>query len=111
MEYKNKISLHIPHYAWDGRLKPINYKWFKCELVATLSDIGIDSCFSVAADGYYNGRGFEEEVITVFCNNPGAVVRAMTDTFKQCNRVMHQAAFTYELDGTLHIIPLTEEEK
>ncbi len=111
MEYGHKVSLHVPHYAWDGRLKPINYKWFKYELVGALSDIGIDSCFSVAADGYYKGRGFEEEIITVFCNNAEEVVKVMTETFKACNRVLHQEAFAYELDGRLYVVSLTGEEK
>jgi hypothetical protein len=107
--FNNKLALHIPHFAWeDGKLIDIEYDRLKDRLSEKLCELGIDGWFSVPATGYYKGRAYEQEILTVFCNDQQkeAVIEAFRNSYFELKDVMRQEAFAYECNTRLSIILL-----
>ena len=111
MVYTNKLVLHIPHYAWENeQLIKINYEHFKQKLYNDLMQAGVDSWYTTAAKGFYKGRGYDEELLTVFCDEN---VLTIVDIFVQSYidaKYMRQEAFAYECNGVLIVVDLLENE-
>ena len=107
--YKEKLVLHIPHYAWENeQLVKIDYASFKEYLYEQLKEIGLISWYSADARGYYKGREYDEELLTVFCDEPmrDTIIEVFERTYFDLRDLMRQEAFAYECDGTLHVTDL-----
>ena len=107
--YQTKLVLHIPHYAWENeRLVKIDHASFKAYIGEQLTKVGIISWYTTMACGYYKGREFDEELLTVFCDE--SMKDDITEIFKHAyfdmRALMRQEAFAYECNGTLCITEL-----
>lgn len=63
----NKISFHIPGFKYiEGKMLNIYLDDFKAVLNKELEKVGIEAFYAVKAVGYYKGREYPQEIITVF---------------------------------------------
>ncbi len=104
MEYTEKFVFHLPQYAWkDGRLVEIDHPQFKNLLLSDLAAWGVESSYSILAEGSYRGRTYPEELLTVYCTPDSA--QAIEAIFRklclQNNPWLMQEAFAYEHQGKL----------
>lgn len=109
-----KLVLHIPHFAWeDGTLVPIDHLLFNRKLYAVLQEIGVDSWYVTKAQGFYKGRDYEEELLTVFCHgkDADAIADRFCMGFLENRDLMQQEAFAYERNGQLVIVELDATPK
>lgn len=108
MSYEMKLTLHIPLYSWNGELTPIDAESFKEKLIARFKVIGIDSFYFTSATGYYKGRGYNEALLTVFCEKDKAerVVEIFKQVYNENNHIMKQESFAYEMNGVLYVVEL-----
>ena len=107
--YRVKLVLHIPHYAWENdQLVKIDYTYFKEYLYKQFEEIGLMSWYSTDARGYYKGREFAEELLTVFCHKEirDVVIDVFRRTYFELRAVMRQEAFAYECSGVLYVVAL-----
>ncbi len=108
MEYSEKLTLHIPHYKWDGKLIPIDYLYFTQKIIGRLAEIGIDGCYSVAVTGYYKGRSYDEDLLTVYCKNDQVdkAVNIFRQSYGDTNDTMQQECFAYEYNDKMYVVGL-----
>ncbi len=108
MEYSEKLTLHIPHYRWDGKLIPIDYSSFTEKIVSRLSEIGIEGCYSIVATGYYKGKSYSEDLLTVYCTKDQVegVVNIFNRAYKKANDIMQQECFAYEHNDKMYVVSL-----
>lgn len=105
--YRTKLVLHIPHYAWENeQLVEIDHARFKEYLYEQLTGMGLISWYSTDARGYYKGREFAEELLTIFCDESvkDEVTEVFCRTYFALREVMRQEAFAYECDGVLYVV-------
>ena len=63
----NRISFHIPGFKYiEGKMLNIYLDDFKAVLNKELEKIGIEAFYAEKAVGYYKGREYPQEIITVF---------------------------------------------
>ncbi len=110
MEYSEKLTLHIPHFRWDGSLIPVDYLSFMRDVVSRLEGAGIEGCYAVTATGYYKGRSYEEDLLSVCCAREQAdtVVSIFTQAYVAGNTVMRQESFAYEQGGRMFVVSLQD---
>ena len=98
-----KLVLHVPHFSWQGRLVENQHAAFLRYLAAELASVGITSFYSVPAAGFYKGRFYAEELVTVFCaeDQKEQIIRIFENTSRTRNDLMQQEAFACECCGKL----------
>lgn len=108
--YSIKLTLHIPHFAWeDGVLVEIDHYGFCEALAARLNAAGITDWYEIYASGRYKGRRYDQELWTLFfCEQElyDTAVDLFEKIFREWNDVMQQESFAYEQNGTLFVIDL-----
>lgn len=109
--YPNKFVFHIPCYAWEnGKLEPVNYGLFQMRFGEQLEKIGIDSWYTIRAEGQYHGRNYEEVLMCVFCSDAlkdGAEM-CFRSVCKEYGHLLRQEAFAYEKCGELFVFDAEE---
>lgn len=107
--YNTKLVLHIPRFAWENdRLVDIDYPQLKKRVFGRLITLGITGWYTTDSVGYYKGRGYDQELLTVFCaeSEADAVIGAFREAFFETRDTMRQEAFAYERDGALIVVLL-----
>lgn len=104
----NKISFHIPGFKYvEGKMLNIYLDDFKAALYNELKKVGIEAFYAEKAIGYYKGREYPQEIITVFFDKEdvlGCFVHAVC-----CMRdSLNQEAYAYELNGTMFVYDAEE---
>lgn len=104
----NKISFHIPGFKYvEGKMLNIYLDDFKAVLYNELQKVGIEAFYAEKAIGYYKGREYPQEIITVFFDKEdvlGCFVHAVC-----CMRdSLNQEAYAYELNGTMFVYDAEE---
>lgn len=104
----NKISFHIPGFKYvDGKMLNIYIDDFKEALAKELACISVEAFFSEKAIGYYKGREYPQEIITVFYNDEDVLGCFIKVVFKM-REALRQEAFAYELNGTMYVYDAVE---
>lgn len=103
MEYRTKLTLHVPCVTRDNGLIKVDYKSFKKRLLEELEAAGVTSFYTQAATGYYKGAEYDEVLWTVFCDpeRKDTIIDVFCRTFRESNSFLRQEAFAYECDGKL----------
>lgn len=102
--YANQIAFHIPHYAWaDEKLVPIDYKMFKKAILDSLAEHRVNGAYSSPATGYYKGREYEEEILTVYTDASvmADIISSFGNLCDQFKAEMMQEQFAVEVNGEL----------
>lgn len=98
----NKISFHIPGFKYiEGKMLNIYLDDFKAALNKEFGKIGIEAFYAEKAIGYYKGREYPQEIITVFFDNFARTVYSMRDS-------LSQEAYAYESNGTMYVYEAEE---
>lgn len=98
---KDKYVLHVPCVKWvDGKYLPIDALDVVDKLSRCLSQYDIDALYYEKAIGRYNGREYEQILVTVFCNEVN-VGKLFLDICRERN--LQQEAYAYEHNGILYI--------
>ncbi len=106
MTYDTKLTLHVPCVAKEsGGLVKINYEEFKSRLIKALADVGVNSYYTQAATGYYDGAEYDEVLWTVYCEKQDGdkIAEALCRTFRESNDILKQEAFAYERNGVMTV--------
>lgn len=104
--YANRIAFHIPHYAWvEDKLVSIDYETFKKAVLEFLTEHKVNGAYSFPATGYYKGRKYDEEILTVYTDT--SVMAEVTSSYgnlcDQFKAEMMQEAFAVEVNGQMLI--------
>ena len=108
-KYTQKLTLHIPHFAFiGGRLEEIDHEALKRRIFLHLRIYGVESWYTTPATGYYKERVYPQELLTVFCDEiaKGTIVDIFRRSFLEAEAELQQEAFAYECNGTLVVAPL-----
>lgn len=98
----NKISFHIPGLKYiEGKMLNIYLDDFKAVLNKELEKVGIEAFYAEKAVGYYKGREYPQEIITVFFDKED-VLRCFVRTVYEMRDSLKQEAYAYELNGVMH---------
>ncbi len=102
------MILHIPHYKWDGKLISIDYLSFTKRIISRLAETGIEGGYRIAAKGYFKGRSYDEDLLTVYCTDDQAekVVSIFRQVYNEANDIMQQECFAYEHNGKMYVVSL-----
>ena len=104
----NKISFHIPGFKYiEGKMLNIYLDDFKAVLNKELEKVGIEAFYAEKAVGYYKGREYSQEIITVFFNKED-VLGCFVRTVYSMRDSLKQEAYAYELNGTMHVYEAEE---
>lgn len=104
----NKISFHIPGFKYiEGKMLNIYLDDFKAVLNEELEKVGIEAFYAEKAVGYYKGREYSQEIITVFFNKED-VLGCFVRTVYSMRDSLKQEAYAYELNGTMHVYEAEE---
>lgn len=104
----NKISFHIPGFKFvDGKMLNVYIGEFKEALSKELSAISVEAFFSEKAVGYYKGREYPQEIITVFYNDED-VLSCFINAVSRMREALKQESFAYELNGTMYVYSADE---
>lgn len=99
----NKISFHIPGFKYvEGKMLNIYLDDFKAALYDELQKVGIEAFYAEKAMGYYKGREYPQEIITVFFDKED-VLGCFVRTVYSMRESLKQEAYAYELNGQMHI--------
>jgi hypothetical protein len=106
MKYETKIVLHIPLFRWDGeKLIRIDNSGVTQAIKKHFNDLGIKSWYCTDATGYYNGRSFKQELLTVYCDKTTEprFIQLFKHVFCKSNDVLQQESFAYEVNNCLYV--------
>ena len=104
----NKISFHIPGFKYiEGKMLNIYLDDFKAALYSELEKVGIEAFYAEKAVGYYKGREYPQEIITVFFANED-VLGCFARTVYSMRESLKQEAYAYELNGTMYVYEAEE---
>ena len=99
----NKISFHIPGFKYvEGKMLNIYLDDFKAALYDELQKVGIEAFYAEKAMGYYKGREYPQEIITVFFEKED-VLGCFVRTVYSMRESLKQEAYAYELNGQMQI--------
>ena len=99
----NRISFHIPGFKYiEGKMLNIYLDDFKAALNKELEKVGIEAFYVVKAVGYYKGREYPQEIITVFFDKED-VLGCFARTVYSMRDSLKQEAYAYELNGKMHV--------
>ena len=99
----NKISFHIPGFKYvEGKMLNIYLDDFKAVLYNELQKVGIEAFYAEKAMGYYKGREYSQEIITVFFDKED-VLGCFVRTVYAMRESLNQKAYAYELNGQMHL--------
>ena len=99
----NKISFHIPGFKYiEGKMLNIYQDDFKAALNKELEKVGIEAFYAEKAVGYYKGREYPQEIITVFFNKED-VLDCFARTVYSMRDSLKQEAYAYELNGKMYV--------
>ncbi|MGI5976742.1 MAG: hypothetical protein ACOX68_03500 [Candidatus Limivicinus sp.] len=98
-----KLVLHVPHFSWCGKLTENQHVAFLRYLRAELGAAGFTAFYSVPATGFYSGRSYAEELVTVFCaeDKKEHIIKIFEAAYRTHNDLLQQEAFAYECGGML----------
>ena len=104
----NKISFHIPGFKYiEGKMLNIYLDDFKAVLNKELKKNGIEAFYALKAVGYYKGREYPQEIITVFFDKED-VLGCFARTVYSMRDSLKQEAYAYELNGAMYIYKAEE---
>ena len=104
----NKISFHIPGFKYiEGKMLNIYLDDFKAVLNKELEKVGIEAFYAVKAVGYYKGREYPQEIISVFFDKED-VLGCFAHTVYSMRDSLSQKAYAYELNGTMYVYEAQE---
>ena len=104
----NQISFHIPGFKYiEGKMLNIYLDDFKALLNSELKKVGIEAFYAEKAVGYYKGREYQQEIITVFFNKED-VLGCFARTVYSMRDSLNQEAYAYELNGKMYIYEAEE---
>lgn len=109
MKLNHKFSFHVPNVAYvDGAFLSIPYDKFEKILGSKLLSIGIDGWHIIPATGYYKGRSYPQDILTIFSSyeQQTEVIKAFRTTVTEMHEVMMQESYAYEHDGVLSIMEI-----
>ena len=105
----HKLTFHIPHIAFENnQYTNIPYEDFENAFGEKLMEIGIEGYHIISAIGFYKGRKYPQDLLSVFCTfeQQKVVISAFKNTLTNYHHKMKQEAYAYEYDGVLSIIKL-----
>lgn len=105
----HKLTFHIPHVAFENnQYTNIPYEDFEITFGEKLTAIGIEGYNIISATGFYKGRKYPQDLLSVFCTfeQQKDVISAFKNTLTNYHHKMKQEAYAYEHDGVLSIIKL-----
>ena len=104
----NQISFHIPGFKYiEGKMLNIYLDDFKALLNSELKKIGIEAFYAEKAVGYYKGREYPQEIISVFFDKED-VLGCFARTVYSMRDSLNQEAYAYELNGKMYIYEAEE---
>ena len=104
----NKISFHIPGFKYiEGKMLNIYLYDFKAVLNKELEKVGIEAFYAEKAVGYYKGREYPQEIISVFFDKED-VLGCFARTVYSMRDSLSQEAYAYELNGKMYIYEAEE---
>ena len=104
--YANRIAFHIPHYAFvEEKLMPIDYKAFRKSILDSLAEHRVNGAYCTVATGYYKGREYEEEILTVYTDASvmAYIISGFGNLCDQFKAEMMQDQFAVEVNGEMLI--------
>lgn len=107
MKLNHKLSFHIPHVAYVNEgFVPIPLQKFEENLGNKFLSINIAGWHVISTTGYYKGREYPQDILTVFCSyeQQTSVIESFKATIAEMHEVMNQEAYAYEHDGVLIIL-------
>ena len=104
----NKISFHIPGFKYiEGKILNIYLDDFKAVLNKEFEKVGIEAFYALKAVGYYKGREYRQEIITVFFDKED-VLGCFARTVYSMRDSLKQESYAYELNGTMYVYEAQE---
>lgn len=103
----HKLTFHIPHVAFENnQYTSIPYEDFEISFGEKLTEIGIEGYHIIFATGFYRGRKYPQDLLSVFCTfeQQKEVVTAFKNTVENHHNKMKQEVYAYEHDGVLSIL-------
>ena len=104
----NRISFHIPGFKYiEGKMLNIYLDDFKAVLNKELEKVGVEAFYAEKAVGYYKGREYPQEIISVFFDKED-VLGCFARTVYSMRDSLNQEAYAYELNGKMYIYEAEE---
>ena len=103
----HKLTFHIPHVAFENnQYTTIPYEDFEITFGEKLKEIGIEGYHIISAIGFYKGRKYSQDLLSIFCTfeQQKYVIEAFKTLIVNYHQEMNQEAYAYEHDGVLSVI-------
>lgn len=110
IKYTNKLSFHIPGFKYiNGKMLNVYIDDFIKLLTKELELIGIKAFYTTPATGYYKGRSYKQEIITVFYDKEDKeVLGCFVRTVRTMREQLEQESYAYELNGKMFVFDAEE---
>ena len=104
MRLPHKLVFHIPEMAKvNGRITDVPIGRLLSGLADELQQAGVLSFYTINATGFYKGRSYPEQLVTLFRqDDPAPVQDLFRRWFREHNDQLQQEAFAFEVDGVLY---------